>query len=193
MAEEGSMAREIIVRVPQWVGEVVGTDRRESDAGYMALAIALARENVERGTGGPFGALVVEQASGRIIAAGVNLVVATGNSMLHAEVVALMLAEQAVGSYALGGEGRGGHTLVSSCDPCAMCMGAALWSGVRRIVTGALREDASAVGFDEGPVFAASWRYLERRGIEVVRGVLRDDAREVLALYRERGGEVYNG
>ena len=73
-----------------------------------------------------------------------------------------------------------------------MCLGAALWSGVTRIVCGATREDALALGFDEGPVFDASWRYLEARGIEFAHGVLAREARAVLASYAARGGLIYN-
>jgi tRNA(Arg) A34 adenosine deaminase TadA len=73
-----------------------------------------------------------------------------------------------------------------------MCLGAALWSGVRSIVCGASREDAMSLSFEEGPVFPESYEYLERRGIAIRKGVLRDEAREVLARYRELGGAVYN-
>jgi tRNA(Arg) A34 adenosine deaminase TadA len=73
-----------------------------------------------------------------------------------------------------------------------MCLGAILWSGVRRVVTGAAREDATRLGFDEGPVFPESYRYLEARGIRFDRHLLREEAREVLEEYRRRGGIVYN-
>jgi tRNA(Arg) A34 adenosine deaminase TadA len=73
-----------------------------------------------------------------------------------------------------------------------MCLGAALWSGVRRIVCGAVREDATRLDFEEGPVFPQSYAYLEERGIEIARGVLRDEARAVLDQYRKRGGPIYN-
>jgi tRNA(Arg) A34 adenosine deaminase TadA len=73
-----------------------------------------------------------------------------------------------------------------------MCLGATLWSGVRGLVCGATREDATAVGFDEGPVFAESWDYLERRGVRTARGVLRGQAVAVLELYRDSGGTIYS-
>jgi tRNA(Arg) A34 adenosine deaminase TadA len=74
-----------------------------------------------------------------------------------------------------------------------MCLGALLWSGVGRVVTGATGDDARSAGFDEGPVFPESYAYLERRGVEFVRGVRRDEARAVLESYVQRGGTVYNG
>lgn len=158
----------------------------------MRLAVQLARENVLRKTGGPFGAAVFERDSGVLVSAGVNSVTRLQNSVLHAETLALMLAQHRLGSFTLNAPGLPAHELVTSCEPCAMCLGAAFWSGVRRLVYGANREDATALSFDEGPVFPASYAYLEERGITVVRDVLRSEAAAVLELYRDTGGPIYN-
>jgi tRNA(Arg) A34 adenosine deaminase TadA len=120
-------------------------------------------------------------------------VIRLNNSSAHAEVVALMMAQAHVGSFTLQGDGMPRHELFSSCEPCAMCLGATLWSGVRRLVYGAGREDASLLRFDEGPVFPASYRYLEERGITIVGNLLRDEAAAVLERYREKNGTIYNG
>jgi tRNA(Arg) A34 adenosine deaminase TadA len=157
------------------------------------VAIRLARENVLRDCGGPFGAAVFEEAGARLVAAGVNSVERLNNSVLHAEMVAVMFAQARCGCYTLGAPGLPGHTLYTSCEPCAMCLGALLWAGVRRIVCAASREDAARIGFEEGPVFPASHAYLRERGIDIVCGVLAREAREVLDLYARRGGLVYNG
>jgi tRNA(Arg) A34 adenosine deaminase TadA len=184
------------IALPGWVGEVEsgGVEAFPTDEARMRLAVTLARENVLRGTGGPFGAAVFERQSGRLVGVGVNSVIRLNNAVLHAEILAFMVAQARRGSWSLGG-GDGGvaHELVTSCEPCAMCLGAVLWSGVTRVVTGAHREDATGLGFDEGPVFPESYRYLAGRGIEITRGVLRDEARGVLELYRRTGGVVYNG
>lgn len=158
----------------------------------MAFVIRLAQENVARGDGGPFGAGVFEIASGRVVAAGVNRVVQGANCVLHAEMVALMFAQQRVGSFTLRSPGRPAYELVTSCEPCAMCLGATLWSGVSRLVIGAEREDAMAVGFEEGPVFAESYAYIAARGVEIVRGVRREEAAALLRAYRDAGGPIYN-
>jgi tRNA(Arg) A34 adenosine deaminase TadA len=84
------------------------------------------------------------------------------------------------------------HELVSSTEPCAMCLGAIPWSGVRGLVCGARDEDARAAGFDEGTKPANWAKALDERGIEVVRDVLRDEAREVLRSYVSGGGTIYN-
>ena len=159
----------------------------------MRLAIALSRENILRQTGGPFGAAIFESDSGRLISVGVNLVVPLNNSALHGEMVAFMTAQTRLGTFTLNAEGLPAHELVTSCDPCAMCLGATLWAGVRKVVCGASRDDAGEIFFDEGPVFPESYEYLRSRGIEVIHGVLRDEAREVLGLYAHRSGTIYNG
>lgn len=157
----------------------------------MRLAIALARKNVESRTGGPFGAAVFERSSGKLVAGGVNLVLPMKNSMLHAEVVAIILAENRLQSFSLGSESGAEHELVTSCEPCAMCLGAIHWSGVSSVVTGATKQDAEATRFEEGPVFPESYEYLERRGVTISREVLREEARAVLRLYATMSGEIY--
>ncbi len=186
------IASAISVSYPDWVGGHVDWNRRyASDADKMGLAVDLSRQNVVRETGGPFGAAVFEMETGRLVSVGMNLVVPLNNCMLHAEAVALMMAGGRVGSYTLDGEVR--HELVTSCAPCAMCLGAALWSGVRRIVCGATSADAERIGFDEGPVFTASHEYLAGRGIRIDHQVLRADACAVLDLYASLRGRIYNG
>jgi len=183
-----------VVALPAWAAEVVEWGRPYlTDVSRMRLAIALARENVGRETGGPFGAAVFEIDTGALVSVGVNSVVRLRNCTLHAEMVAIMLAQQRVGAYSLAAPGLPRHELVTSCEPCAMCLGALLWSGVRRVVCGAAREDASRLRFEEGPVFPESYAYLAARGVDVARGVLRDEAQAVLELYEARNGPVYNG
>lgn len=184
----------LTISYPPWVADAVDYGIQYcSDVDKMKVAIDVSLHNVLHRTGGPFGAAVFERDSGRLVAVGMNLVVSQNNSSLHAEMVALMMAEQRAGSYSLRGQGLPAHELFSSCDPCAMCLGATLWSGVRRLVCGAMRADAKALGFDEGPVFAESFRYIEERGIGIVRGVLREEAAAVLRTYQDMGGVIYDG
>jgi tRNA(Arg) A34 adenosine deaminase TadA len=164
-----------------------------TDVDRMQLAIALSRENVDRETGGPFGAAIFESRTGRLVSVGMNSVVRLNNCTLHGEMVAFMMAQQRVRSFTLHSPTLPEHELFTSCEPCAMCLGATLWSGVRRVVYGAAREDAARLNFEEGPVFPESYRYLEDRGIRIERGLLRNEARAVLERYREQRGTIYNG
>lgn len=185
---------ETVLSLPGWiVGRVDYDQVYATDEDRMRLPIALAAENVANGSGGPFGAAVFERGSGRLISVGVNSVVRLNNSTAHAEMIALQLAERRIASYSLAADGHPAHELFTSCAPCAMCLGAVLWSGVTRLVSAAQREDAERIAFDEGPVFAESYAYLRARGIEIVDGLARDEARAVLEEYRVRGGAIYNG
>jgi len=182
------------VEYPLWVDSVVDWDRAyTSDEDKMRLAIAVSRTNVERGTGGPFGAAIFEAAAGRVVAVGMNSVVRLNNCTLHGEMMAFMMAQQRIGSFSLKTPHLRVHELFTSCEPCAMCLGATLWSGVQRVVYGAAREDAAVLNFEEGPVFPESYQYLEDRGIRIERNVLREEARAVLELYRAQSGRIYNG
>ena len=185
---------DVHVDYPSWVDGSIDWDRRYvSDEDRMRVAIALSRENVERDTGGPFGAAIFESESGRLVSVGMNSVVRLNNCTLHAEMVAFMTAQHRLASFTLNAPHLPSHDLVTSCEPCAMCLGATLWSGVRRVVFGAGREDAARLQFDEGPVFPESYRYLEERGVAIVRNVLRAEAADVLERYRAKAGPVYNG
>ena len=85
----------LVIDLPAWVGETAVPGRAcRDDQAAMALVIRLAEENVARGDGGPFGAAVFEIGSGVLVAAGVNRVIEASNSVLHAEMVALMFAQQ---------------------------------------------------------------------------------------------------
>ncbi len=182
------------VEYPEWVNSVVDWQQAyPGDEERMRVAIGVARANVEQATGGPFGAAIFEAASGRLVAVGMNSVVRLNNCALHGEMMAFMMAQNRVASFTLNVPHLPVHELFTSCEPCAMCLGATLWSGVQRVVYGATREDASRLNFDEGPVFPESYHYLEKRGIRIVRDVLRDEARAVLEMYRARGGKIYNG
>jgi tRNA(Arg) A34 adenosine deaminase TadA len=158
----------------------------------MRLAIELSRENVVRGTGGPFGAAIVEQGTGALVAVGMNSVVRLNNCTLHGEMVAFMMAQSRLKSFTMRSDDGPVYELATSCEPCAMCLGATLWSGVSRVLCGAHRDDARRLNFDEGPVFPESHAYLEARGIEIVHGVLREEANAVLELYRSSKGIIYN-
>jgi tRNA(Arg) A34 adenosine deaminase TadA len=188
------MNHAVQIDYPAWVGDVVDWNRLyATDLDRMRLAIEMSRQNVERETGGPFGAAIFEDETGKLVAVGVNSVVRLNNCTLHGEMVAFMMAQRRVGSFTLAAPGLPAHALFTSCEPCAMCLGATLWSGVKRVVYGAGREDASRLNFEEGPVFPESYTYLEHRGIRIERGVLRDEATVVLERYREKRGKIYNG
>ena len=108
---------------------------------WLRQCVDLATKNVAAG-GGPFGALVVKD--GSVVAEGVNQVTPTLDPTAHAEVVAIRLACKELNTFKLDG-----CVLVSSCEPCPMCLSSALWARVDRIVYAANRHDAAKAGFDD--------------------------------------------
>lgn len=181
-------------RLPSWAIRVSRLQNRPIAATLdrMRFVIELALTNVTARTGGPFGAAVFESQTGRLIAIGVNVVEPANCSLAHAEVVALAHAHRALRHFDLGAPDVPKLTLVTSCEPCAMCYGAILWSGVRKVVCGARRSDAMAIGFDEAPKPKNWVAALEERGISVIRDLCRDEAIAVFQRYQQIGGRIYN-
>ncbi|MFN9091895.1 MAG: nucleoside deaminase [Alphaproteobacteria bacterium] len=113
---------------------------------FMRRAIALSCQGVEAG-GGPFGAVVVKH--GEIIGEGMNRVVPHADPTAHAEIVAIRAACAKLGTHDLSGA-----VIVSSCEPCPMCLGAIWWSRMGLVVYGNDRADAAAIGFDDAAIYA---------------------------------------
>ena len=185
----GPSALEVVWRQPAWIAAEIDLESpRASDEAKMRTVVDLARQNVAHG-GGPFGAAIFDGDTGRIVALGANWVVAQKSSLLHAEIAAIAFAQVRVGSHSLA---AGNHELFASSEPCAQCLGATAWAGVRRLVCGAPAHDAEAIGFDEGPRRTDWAAQLQARGIHVTLGLLAAEAREVLNGYAARGGPIYN-
>lgn len=184
-------SEEIRIVLPAWLASEIDRARTyDDDASRVALAIYLAQRNLEERTGGPFGAVVFD-GEGRVVGAGVNSVVAQHRSMAHAEMLAFAAAQGAMRRARLNDDGRR-YVLATSAQPCAMCYGASFWAGIDAMLIGARSEDVMSLSaFDEGPLPADWIGELARRGIEVRRDILRDDARRVFARYAELGGAVY--
>ena len=182
------------MQLPGWIESALADSQQvyPNVEARMRLIIKLAQLNIEHKTGGPFGAGIFESESGRLISVGVNLVESADCSIAHAEMIAIAVAQRVIGSYDLGGLKDVAYQLVTSTEPCAMCLGAIPWSGVRSVVCGARDEDVRSIGFDEGHKPPDWIKSLESRSISVVRDVLRQQAKAVLLEYEREGGLIYN-
>jgi len=109
---------------------------------FLRRAIALATENVVRGAGGPFAAVVVR--NGEIVGEGTNTVTSTNDPTAHGEVNAIRAAAKALGTFTLAG-----CELYTSCEPCPMCLAAAYWARLDIIYYGASAAEAARAGFDD--------------------------------------------
>lgn len=159
------------------------TDKRARDIEYMLLAREQAAMGSSNGEGGPFGAVVVD-ADGAVLAAGHNQVLLAHDPTAHAEVVALRLAGMVRGSHDLSG-----CTLYTSCEPCPMCLAAAVWANVSRVVYACTRDDAAEIGFRD----AAIYDYLGGRADApfVIEDLGREECIGVFEEYKRRQGQLY--
>jgi tRNA(Arg) A34 adenosine deaminase TadA len=129
------------------------------DKSLLARAVALSREHMEKGAGGPFGA-VIASADGRVVAEGWNCVTSHNDPTAHAEITAIRRACEAIGSFDLAG-----HVIYSSCEPCPMCLAAIYWARLERLVFANSRDEAAAIGFDDAAIYAEIPKPLSERSI----------------------------
>ena len=177
--------------LPDWLQQTLDQDRvYGDDESRVALAIELARHNVENATGGPFGAAVFT-GDGQLVSVGVNRVLPQNCSAAHAEMMAYMLAQARVQRSRLNENGER-FVLATSAQPCCQCYGATFWAGIDELLIGARTEDVEELTeFEEGPLPADWIGELQARGISVRRDILRDAARGVFLRYRELCGAAY--
>lgn len=179
---------QIHLTLPPWIGDIADVNRRyQSDEERVGLAIELSRQNVAENTGGPFGAAVFNTHNGRLVAVGVNRVIAQNCSVAHAEMLAITIAQQRLTRHRMNADG-GHYVLATSSQPCCQCYGAMMWAGIDELLIGARAEDVEQLTkFDEGPLPPDWTGELARRDIVVRRDILRDAARAVLATYGANG------
>jgi tRNA(adenine34) deaminase len=113
----------------------------------MSLALDQARAAALRGEV-PVGAVIVDPADGRIVAAAGNRTEDLRDPTAHAEVLAIRAACAAVGAPRLPG-----LDLYVTLEPCAMCAAAVSFARLRRLVFGAYDPKGGAV--EHGPRFFA--------------------------------------
>jgi tRNA(Arg) A34 adenosine deaminase TadA len=190
----------IVVTLPAWAEEFYDAHKGKvytSEQEMMKIAIALAEKNIEETTGGPFGTAIfecdVKTGNCKLFSIGMNQVVTLSNSTLHGEMTAIQFGQKKLKSFTFGANKSLGkeYHLYTSCEPCCQCLGGTLWSGVSKLVCAASKDDAEAIGFDEGPVFPESYEALKSAGIKVVRNCLRQEGAMTLQRYAVTG-QIYN-
>ena len=133
----------------------------ERELHYMQAAVDLARQGMNKGTGGPFGCIIVK--GDTIVGKGCNSVASLNDPTAHAEVVAIRDACQHLQSFQLTD-----CEIYTSCEPCPMCMGAIYWARPKKVYFGATRYDAAAAGFDDSLIYQELTAPLHDRIIEIV-------------------------
>jgi guanine deaminase len=144
---------------------------------FMRMAIDLSEYNVKEGQGGPFGAVIVKD--GMVVARSANKVVTTNDPTAHAEVSAIRLACQELGTYNLEG-----CEIYTSCEPCPMCLGAIYWARIDKIYYANTKADAASIGFDDHFIYQELEQPMEKRRLPVVQ-LMRDEAMSAFKLWSE--------
>jgi len=142
---------------------------------FMRMAIELSEQNVAKGLGGPFGAVIVKD--GEVVAASANKVVPTNDPTAHAEVSAIRLACQKLNTFNLEG-----CVIYTSCEPCPMCLGAIYWAHIDHIYFANSKADAAAIGFDDQFIYEEIERRMEHRKLPIVQ-LMRDEAMKAFKMW----------
>ena len=129
---------------------------------YMQEALRLAETGMNKGDGGPFGAVIVRD--NKIIGRGWNRVLATNDPTAHAEITAIRDACSRTKDYWLENA-----EIFVNCEPCPMCLAAIYWARIAGITFGASREDARAIGFDDALIYQEVCLPLDQRSIAISR------------------------
>jgi tRNA(Arg) A34 adenosine deaminase TadA len=142
---------------------------------YMKMAADMAEKSVRKG-GGPFGAVIVK--NGEVIAAASNRVTEKHDPTAHAEMEAIRIASQKLGTHDLSG-----CSIYASCEPCPMCMGAIYWARLDHLYFGNTRSEAASIGFDDEFIYEELEKPFSRRSIptkQIVTGNIKNAFEEWL-------------
>lgn len=148
----------------------------------MRRAIALSHEKMQGGHGGPFGAVVIKD--GEIISEGWNQVTSCNDPTAHAEVVAIRNACKTLNTFNLSG-----CILVTSCEPCPMCLAASYWSRVDKIYYANTRFDAADIGFDDSFFYDELSKEIEQRQVPMIT-LLRDEGLVAFKAWTEKTDRI---
>lgn len=148
----------------------------------MRLAIELSKQNVEKGLGGPFGAVIVKD--GEIIAATGNTVTTTIDPTAHAEVAAIRIACEKLNTFSLEG-----CVIYASCEPCPMCLGAIYWARLDKLYYANTKKDAEDIGFSDNFIYDEIALKPEKRKLQSIQ-IMRDEALVPFKLWNKTDNKV---
>jgi guanine deaminase len=162
------------------------------DKDLIAETVRLATESVEKGWGGPFGAVITH--NGDVIARGQNRVLLTGDPTAHAEMESIRKAIQYLNPEApsISEEHQNESTLeyvprpegspdpvperarmLQDCSiyisgaPCPMCMSAIYWSRIDNVYFSCDLDDTRRIGFDDSFQYEDFQKPLDERRIHI--------------------------
>jgi tRNA(Arg) A34 adenosine deaminase TadA len=154
----------------------------EVNKDFMKKAIQLSLDNMRKGAGGPFGAVVIKD--GKIVGEGWNQVTSTNDPSAHAEVVAIREACKNLSNFDLSGT-----EIYASCEPCPMCLSAIYWARIDKIYYANTRQDAANIDFDDDFLYKEIPKPIEDRKIPMVQ-CCHDEAMTVFKEWKNKSDKI---
>lgn len=184
----------IHITLPLWLYEYYDHHQHDifvTDDDMMKLSIEISYNNaIIYKIGAPFGCAIYQRHKGtgmiQLYSIGVNYDEALCNCTLHAEHMTIQFAQHKYQNHTLRtNDDIYEYIMVSSCEPCYMCLGSIMYSGVSILMTGATKDDVEGLGLYEGPIVTSSYDYLiQKQSITMIKKeILRPEAARVLQEY----------
>ncbi len=151
----------------------------------MTKALSKARETMNQNIGGPFGALIVDKDL-NIIAIASNSVLKDHDPTAHAEINAIRQATKKIGSHDLSG-----CVMYTTCYPCPMCLGAIIWSNIKKVYYGCNAMDADAIGFRDDFIYDFIRNHENNKHILDLEEKERQHCLTLFKEYHDKNKELY--
>lgn len=151
----------------------------------MKLAIEKARETMNQNIGGPFGAAIIDP-DGKVLVVASNSVLKDHDATAHAEINAIRQAGKLLNTHDLSG-----YTLVTSCYPCPMCLGAIVWSNIKHVIYGCTPVDAEKIGFRDDMIYDLMRQKVIQSDDLIIEEEHRKECLKLFKEYQDKAKEIY--
>ena len=125
---------------------------------YLNKAIDIAFDGIQKGDGGPFGAVIIKD--NKIVGVGNNKVLINNDPTAHAEVVAIRDACKNLKTFDLSG-----CVIYSTSEPCPMCLASIIWANIKEVYYGTNRKEVAKIGFRDDMIY----NYLEGKDKNIIK------------------------
>lgn len=152
---------------------------------FFELSFEEARAGVEQKHGGPFGAVIIK--NGKVIAKSHNTVLRDNDPTAHAEVNAIRAACKKLKTPHLKE-----CILITSSEPCPMCLTTSYWAQIKAIHYASRRQIAAGVGFADDFIYLDLAKKPETRSIPVKwQSELEEKSKKIFSWWKKLNGKLY--